>query len=194
VIVEHIDLLRRSGASTTPEDYLLQNTRGGRLSRQRVAEIIREAAAQASAEMAAKGLPPLPRTTPHTMRRTYISISLLANEFDVKWVMDQVGHADSKITMDVYAQLQQRAKRSHGASFDRLVQKAREQLHVLPLVVERSAIGPRLGHEGEKPSRTVSKRPRRERSKNAGLQGKRGMARPGLEPGTPRFSVVCSTN
>jgi hypothetical protein len=35
--------------------------------------------------------------------------------------MYQVGHADSKMTMDVYAQLQQRAKRDHGAHFDELV-------------------------------------------------------------------------
>ena len=43
-------------------------------------------------EQLAKGLPPLPRTSPHTLRRTYISIALLANGFDVKWVMAQVGH------------------------------------------------------------------------------------------------------
>jgi integrase len=44
--------------------------------------------------------------TPHSMRRTYISIALLANNFDVLWVMKQVGHADSKMTLEVYAQLQ----------------------------------------------------------------------------------------
>ena len=33
--------------------------------------------------------------------------------------MGQVGHADSKMTMDVYAQLEQRAKREHGRAFDR---------------------------------------------------------------------------
>ena len=49
-----------------------------------------------------QGLPPLPRTAPHTLRRTYISIALSANKFDGKWVMGQVGHADSKMTMDVY--------------------------------------------------------------------------------------------
>ncbi|MEX2414349.1 MAG: hypothetical protein WD399_11905 [Thermoleophilaceae bacterium] len=65
--------------------------------------------------------------TPHTLRRTYISIALPANKFDVKWVMGQVGHADSKMTMDVYAQLGQRVTRSHGASFDRLVRQARER-------------------------------------------------------------------
>ena len=66
-------------------------------------------------------MPPLPTTTPHTLRRTYISIALLANGFDVKWVMSQVGHADSKMTLDVYAQLEQRVERSHGTSFDALL-------------------------------------------------------------------------
>lgn len=75
-----------------------------------------------------RGLPPLPHVTPHTLRRTYISIALLANNFDVLWVMNQVGHADSKMTLDVYAQLQQRVKRQHGAAFDDLVRKAREAL------------------------------------------------------------------
>ena len=32
--------------------------------------------------------------------------------------MGQVGHADSKMTMDVYAQLEQRVDRSHGTAFD----------------------------------------------------------------------------
>jgi hypothetical protein len=47
-------------------------------------------------------------------------IALLANNFD-KWMMGQAGQADSKMTIDVYAQLEQRLKRDHGASFDRLV-------------------------------------------------------------------------
>jgi hypothetical protein len=53
---------------------------------------------------------------------------VLANRFDVLWVRGQVGHANSKMTMDVYAQLQQRVKREHGMAFDRLVDQAREQL------------------------------------------------------------------
>jgi integrase len=66
--------------------------------------------------LATKGLPSLPHTTPHTLRRIYISIALIANNFDVKWVMKQVGHADSRMTMDVYAQLEQRIDRSHGTT------------------------------------------------------------------------------
>src|SRR3712207_7101648 len=77
--------------------------------------------------LAERGLPPLPHITPHSLRRTYISIALLANNFDVKWVMSQVGHADSKMTLDVYAQLEQRVQRDHGIGFDRLLRQAQEQ-------------------------------------------------------------------
>ena len=126
--VEHLDRLRRAGFPTGPDDYAVPNRAGGRLSRQRVGQIVAEAAALGTVRNEARGLPPLPRTTPHSLRRTYISIALLANNFDVKWVMSQVGHADSKMTVDVYAQLEQRIQRNHGAGFDRLVRDAREQL------------------------------------------------------------------
>jgi integrase len=126
--VEHLDRLRRAGLPTGPDDYAVPNRRGGRMSRQRVGQIVAEAAALATTRNAARGLPPLPPTTPHALRRTYISIALLANSFDVKWVMAQVGHADSKMTLDVYAQLEQRIQRSHGTGFDRLVRQARTQL------------------------------------------------------------------
>jgi integrase len=127
-LVIHLDRLRRAGHPTGPEAWAFPNSRGRRLSRQRAAKIVAGAAALASERMQARGLPPLPHVTPHTLRRTYISIALLANNFDVPWVMGQVGHADSKMTLDVYAQVQQRVKRQHGAAFDRLVRRAREQL------------------------------------------------------------------
>jgi hypothetical protein len=69
------------------------------------------------------------RATTRLRSRFRISIALLANRFDVLWVMGQVGHADSKMTLDVYAQLQQRVKREHGRAFDTLVRQAREQLY-----------------------------------------------------------------
>ena len=97
------------------------------MTRQRVGAILHAAQALATEQIEAEGRPPMPTTTPHTMRRTYISIALLANGFDVKWVMSQVGHADSKMTMDVYAQLEQRVDRSHGTAFDELVRRARGQ-------------------------------------------------------------------
>jgi integrase len=127
-LVIHLDRLRRAGHPTGPEAWAFPNSRRGRLSRQRAAKIVADAGALASERTQRRGLPPLPHVTPHTLRRTYISIALLANSFDVLWVMGQVGHADSKVTLDVYAQLQQRVKRQHGTAFDRLVRRAREQL------------------------------------------------------------------
>lgn len=139
VVLKHIDRLRRLGLPTGPDDYLIPNLNGGRMSRKRAAQIVREAAELASQRLAMAGLPPLPHTTPHTLRRTYISIALLANDWDVKFVMDQVGHADSKMTMDVYAQMEKRVKRSHGRNFDRLVREAREQVKALPgVLLEKS--------------------------------------------------------
>ena len=123
--VEHLDRLHRIGRKAGPDDYAVPNQQGGRMSRQRVAKIVGEAAALANERVAERGLPPLPHVTPHSLRRTYISIALLANNFDVKWVMSQVGHADSKMTLDVYAQLEQRLQRDHGRSFDRLISRAR---------------------------------------------------------------------
>jgi integrase len=128
-LVAQLAGLRRAGRSTEPDAYLFPNLRGGRMSRQRAAEIVGDAAALATKRLNARGLPALPNTTPHSLRRTYISIALLANRFDVLWVMSQVGHADSKMTMDVYAQLQQRVDREHGRAFDALVRQARGRLY-----------------------------------------------------------------
>jgi integrase len=125
-VKEHVARLRRMGAPTGPKAFLVPNVRGGRNDRGRISAVLAKAAAQASEQQLQRGLPPLPNTTPHTLRRTYISIALLANNFDVKWVMAQVGHADSRMTMDVYAQLEQRVKREHGESFDQLVRQAGE--------------------------------------------------------------------
>ena len=141
---------------------------------------------------------PLPPTTPHTLRRTYISIALLANRFDVLWVMGQVGHADSKMTLDVYAQLQQRVKREHGRAFDTLVRQAREQLYGttsgLPDAASEPISGHDSGHEATFTGSDASRTAAISDQEYGDLQADPGMARPGLEPGTPRFSVVCSTN
>jgi integrase len=144
-LVTHLDNLRRAGRSTEPEAYLFPNLRGGRMSRQRVAEIVGEAAELATTRLTTRGLPALPNTTPHTLRRTYISIALLANRFDVLWVMSQVGHADSKMTMDVYAQLQQRVDREHGRAFDALVRQARGRLYGNLEPADSASLGTGLG-------------------------------------------------
>src|SRR4051794_11217890 len=80
----------------------------------------------AAERVVARGLPPLPHVTPPSLRWTYIPSALLANHFDVMWVVIQVGRADSKMTTDVYNQLHQRARRDHGRAFDGLTAAVRE--------------------------------------------------------------------
>ena len=107
-IVEHLDRLQRASQPTDRDAFLVPNRRGGRLTRDRVGAIVAEASRLATQQRNERGLPALPHITPHSLRRTYISLALLANNYDIKWVMSQVGHADSKMTLDVYAQLGQR--------------------------------------------------------------------------------------
>ena len=72
----------------------------------------------------ARGIAPLPKITPHALRRTYISLMLEAGA-PLPYVMDQVGHADSKTTLEIYAQAQKRVSRKNvHAAFDRLLNGA----------------------------------------------------------------------
>ena len=67
-----------------------------------------------------RGISPLPKITPHALRRTFISLMLEAGA-PLPYVMDQVGHADSKTTLEIYAQVQKRVSRKNvQAAFDRL--------------------------------------------------------------------------
>ncbi|MBD0283751.1 MAG: tyrosine-type recombinase/integrase [Thermoleophilaceae bacterium] len=66
-------------------------------------------------------MPPLPRTRPHTLRRTYITLALEAG-LPVPFVMAQVGHCDARTTLQIYAKVLARRDRSdHGRTFDELV-------------------------------------------------------------------------
>jgi integrase len=73
---------------------------------------------------AERGIAPLPKITPHALRRTYISLMLEAGA-PLPYVMDQVGLADSKTTLEIYAQVQKRvSRRNVHAAFDRLLNGA----------------------------------------------------------------------
>ncbi len=126
-LVEHRDRLDRASQPTGPDAFVVPNHRGGEMDRQRVAKIVTDATNLASQNRASRGLPPMPHISPHSLRRTYISLALVANNFDVKWVMSQVGHTDRNMTVNVYAQLEQRIHRDHGESFDQLVTSAAAQ-------------------------------------------------------------------
>jgi integrase len=194
-IAEHLDRLRRTGAPTGPDDYLIPNLHGKQMEYGRVEQIVREAAQLASEKVTEKGLPPLPHTTPHTLRRTYISIALVAYEWDVKYVMDQVGHAGSKMTLDVYAQMQQRAKRDNGAKFDTLIRGAREQASEPAedlARIDSHRFG--TGNGTKEGRKTVRERPGRlgAQPKTRRFAGHLAMEPTGIEPVTSCLQSRCS--
>ncbi len=83
--------------------------------------VVAPACEHANTRRASLSLPPLPRTTPHTLRRTYITLALEAG-LPVPFVMAQVGHSDSRTTLQIYAKVLARRDRSeHGRAFDQLV-------------------------------------------------------------------------
>jgi integrase len=73
-----------------------------------------------------RGALPFPAITPHALRRTYISLMLEAGA-PVHYVMGQVGHEDSKTTLEIYAQVQKRlSRKSVQKAFDALLADAGE--------------------------------------------------------------------
>ncbi len=84
-------------------------------------QVIAPAVALANEWRADRGERPLPHVTPHTLRYTYITLAFEAN-FPLPYVMEQVGHDDSRTTTDIYAKVSRRRDRAvHGAAFDRVV-------------------------------------------------------------------------
>jgi hypothetical protein len=79
-------------------------------------------------------------------------------------------------------------------AFDRLVDEAREQLYgtepPTPSDPGAGGLGHGIGHEPSERANSGTYKSRSEVEKPNHLQEDSGMARPGLEPGTPRFSVV----
>jgi hypothetical protein len=67
--------------------------------------------------------------TPHTLRRTYISLMLSAGA-EVPYVQAQVGHADAKVTLEIYAMVLKRRERQRFATaFDALMKDAIPSMH-----------------------------------------------------------------
>jgi integrase len=130
VLLAHRAEKIRRGYPVEPEAPFFCTRKGTRWDDGNVRErVLAAAVVLASKRLVEGGLPPLPDVVPHTMRRTYISIMLLATKFDVKFVQSQVGHEDSKLTVDVYQQLLDRSKREHGVAFDALVSDAKRTLY-----------------------------------------------------------------
>ena len=125
LLARYRDERRRDGRPAGNDDFLWTAADGGPRSYTWALKKVGRAATIASDRREARGLPPLPKVTPHTLRHTYISILLLVTD-NVTYVMEQVGHSDQDTTNRIYRHLI-RERQQHGAAFDRVVAEARER-------------------------------------------------------------------
>jgi integrase len=107
--------LQRHLAARAPgaHEPLFPTRNGGRLNASNIRNrLLAECVARVNVKRAENGRMLLPRVTPHTLRRTWASLTLLAGR-DVRWVMAQMGHEDARLTLQVYAQVVQRKSADH---------------------------------------------------------------------------------
>ena len=144
--VAHCDRLRRAGNRTDAKAYAFPYVRGGRLSRRRVAEIVRDAAEQASQRARAR---PSAHDPAHAAARVRLARAAGQTRFDVLQVMGRVGHAARGRPWTSTPNSSSGFKREHGMAFDRLVDQAREHFNGGnprgPRIVIRATIWPRTG-------------------------------------------------
>jgi len=88
------------------DDFVFPTERGRRQDRNNARRrVVVRSVERASENLVARDRHPLPEgITPHSLRRTFISL-LLATGAEVPYVMRQVGHTDPKVTLSIYAQV-----------------------------------------------------------------------------------------
>ena len=97
------------------DGYVFGTRTGNRNSPDNVrARVLAPAVTRANAMLLARDLTPMDHVTPHTLRRTFVSLALIAS-------MSQVGHADHKMTYAVYSQLQKNLPRDYGHRVDEII-------------------------------------------------------------------------
>lgn len=110
---------------TQPGDFVFPTAVGGQDSASNVRNrFLAPAVERANEALRQAGREPIGAVTPHSLRRTFISL-LLAAGADVPYVMAQAGHTDPKMTLGLYAKVIA-SKTDYGAALDSLVAQADE--------------------------------------------------------------------
>ncbi len=109
-VVDELNSWRAQCGEVRLEGFVFATASGKPRNKDNVRTILSRVVAKANEQREACGQAPLPGVVPHTLRRTYISLMLEAGA-PLHYVMDQVGHEDSKTTLEIYAQVQKRVSR-----------------------------------------------------------------------------------
>ena len=130
-LMEELMAWRASCEVISPDGFVFATQSGRPRNKDNVRQRVLGPVAKKTNELRERrGMPALPTIGPHALRRTYISLLIEAGA-PLPYVMDQVGHADSRTTLEIYAQVQKRLSRAkvHQA-FDDLLATASESTDV----------------------------------------------------------------
>jgi len=109
-VVDELNSWRAECGDVALDGFVFATASGRARDKDNVRTILSRVVAKANEQRRMRGEPPLPPIVPHTLRRTYISLMLEAGA-PLHYVMDQVGHEDSKTTLEIYATVQKRLSR-----------------------------------------------------------------------------------
>jgi integrase len=142
-LAEH---LARPTAFSRSRDPLVPSENGNRLVPSNIRQrVLAKVVAEANALLRERGVPEIVECTPHTLRRTYISL-LLAAGCDPAYVQQQVGHTDPTLTLRIYQQLLKRKRREeYRERVNELLGTSPAALSKRPDPARGSEVGPNSG-------------------------------------------------
>jgi integrase len=131
-VMEELMAWRAERQPASPDEYVFPTASGRARDKENISRrVLGPTVKRANELRAERDLPQLPQVTPHALRRTYISLMIEAGA-PLPYVMSQVGHADSRTTLEIYAQVQKRISRKgvHRAFDDLLANAGRTEVEV----------------------------------------------------------------
>lgn len=109
----HVARKKLDGRPCGPGNPMWITNKGTRLNPGNVRRMLREVVRRTNERRAKKSKMLLPAVTPHTLRRTFACLCFWAKR-ELPWVMDQIGHEDSRMTVEVYARASKRKRVDHA--------------------------------------------------------------------------------
>ena len=107
-LVRHREQRLRDDFPMESADHFFGTTNGRRRDPDRFRDrVLARSARLANERRAEQGLAPLPKITPHSLRRTWAMLAAQAGR-DPRWIADQIGHTSAAFTLQVYQQTRNR--------------------------------------------------------------------------------------
>ena len=131
-VMEELMTWRASQPSSTADEFVFATDSGRPRDKVNVRErVLRPAITRTNELRAKRDRPPLPPVSPHALRRSQISLLIEAVAPLPVNAMREAGYQDSRTTLEVYAQVQQRLSRKQvHQAFDDLLASAGEAADV----------------------------------------------------------------